>query len=247
MRQAPRGAAVPGHTSFQSEGVVYNGKFIPAYKFIRLLECPNLPALKQMLWRKEALWQSKWSDHAGAVRYPKSILFRSNDPQWSTREIYGYAQNNTDFGRYTSPGKKDDDWHPVLLTEFVNPVRELVSAMDMEANPETAAQRDVLIPFSIQLLKYKKGEGGFEKTAHQDPKAYEYIATCNIEGNATIHLWSSSHVICWSQPVGGGEIYILGGPSVREWKHSVRCHTSSEQRIVAVLRFVRKSKLKELI
>lgn len=240
LSQGLRGAAIPGHTSFESEGVEYDGEWVPAHRFIRLFDCGGWLPLKKFIERMEGQWE--WSAHAGPIDYPKSILFRSRDCRLSQREIYHHAQSNTDFGRLTSPDQRDPLWDRLLHLYFVEPVRMLVSSIDEEQNPDIAS--DVLVPFSIQLLRYEEGKGGFEKGSHFDPKAYEYIATYNILGKATIEL--GSNPVIWSQPVGDGEIYLLRGPAVKEWKHRVKCH-SSPKRIAAVLRFVRESSLEPLI
>lgn len=235
-----RGPSVPGDSSFEDAVVVDCNTTVQIKSAIRVVQCKEWPILKRMVDEEEGMWT--WvpdsSSHFIFLRSTYSSLMQHP-------EVYDKARAMTSFSGVaglTCPSKDVNIWNERLQEVFVEPAQQLVKSMHADNYPDD--KEDILVPFTIQLMKYSKGAKQFVRTSHHDPKAYEYIVTCGLKGCATVELKRVKKL--WIQPVSEGEMYILGGPGVWPWKHKVVCHGVSD-RIVAVLRFVRHSTLLPLI
>ena len=232
-----RGPAIPD-ASYDDATIEYNNETIRVKSFIRLVDCEKWPVLNRMVKEEEGEWSWK-EDFSQSL--PKTIFLRSSYRALQEHpEVYEEAQQRHSFGGLTSPGKNAQVWDERFDEAIIKPAQRLVDMVHAENKPDDDSE--TLVPYSIQLLKYSKGR--FKRGAHHDPEAYEYIVACNIKGHATIDLLMGRRL--WSQPVTEGEMYLLAGHGIRPWKHKVVCHGSSD-RIVAVLRFVRLSKLQPLL
>jgi len=237
-----RGFPVPGHASYDTAEIKVKGEAIKVNSFIRLLDCVEWPKLKHMLDTEGHRWS--WSPDCGDS-LPVNIYFRSSYQSLQQYpNVYRKALDKLWLGpATTSPSPANPIWDPRFNDAIVEPMRRLVNELHGLYHPDEAWE--TFIPWSLQLSKYRGKQ--MMRDAHHDPRDYEYIVGCNIKGHATIRLKTGkTSPPVWSQPVGEGEMYLLAGHGVRPWLHEVECHGESE-RIVAIVRFVRLSKLQPFI
>jgi len=236
-----RGFPVPGHASYDTEEIEVNDEVIKVNSFIRLLDCPDWPKLKHMLVDESHTWL--WSPDRGDS-LPVNIYFRSSYRSLQQYpKVYQRALTELWLGpAETSPSPANAIWDQRFDDAIVEPMRHLVNELHKSYHPEE--DWETFIPWFLQLSKYWGKQS--KRDSHHDARDYEYIAGCNIKNHATISLRTGRCTTVWSQPVGEGEMYLLAGHGIRPWQHKVECHGESE-RIVAIVRFIRLSKLQPCI
>ena len=214
---------------------------IPVTDILRVVECPgwqhllNLTAISP-LYNPTG---PQWDRFGPRDEYPRSLLLRC--PSHTLKDnpsLYNIAHDkHIAFGSKNScPSSTAPLLEEAWDTFFVADAQQLVNTMCPQLG---------LIPFSMNILWYPKGQPGVGP--HHDPSAYPAIVTLTIRGSATICLHKTlSNDTIFQQPVAAGEMYALAEPGTSSFYHSVRC-CGNDTRLVAILRFIKYEDLITLV